>query len=225
MAKKKKLTFQKAISKISQAAKISYRSALRNYKGRSDDAKRIASLVYVKAGNKRFLRRKAISDFSEQTGTDLKRSAEFIDIVALPNKRRISLLIYADPDRPPKLVTNLITKREGKTFGRKIKRGKQKGKWIVWYDTVYNQVISEKSVRKLTKENQGIRIKNNLIETDFRELGRFKKFFTKRQKKKIKDNEYQITIAEAEQASEKIQAVLREEDLYEEYQQTFGESP
>lgn len=206
------MTYQRALQKISQATGFEYSRLVKIFKGKAADAKRIAALKNIRAGFFRFLDNLEIEKLRRQGVTGTKKElADFFKFKHKVAAYRIKYKYYKYKSKIPKRFLK---------SAKKISRGKHKGQYAVYFDSLYDRAVDFETAKKLRHDNRIVRMATRLAETEFKDFGKFKKYLSKKQKKQIEKGLVPYDVAE--EIAEEIADDFYDQEVFEDFTETFG---
>lgn len=223
----KRLTFDQALLILSRVLGISVAILRKFLKDNESEAIRLASLpeskilqaYKVSAGKIRL--REVETDFKVS-----KRFAKelYMDTVKY-STQRIKKIIWKQGERVPAGI------RKGDIIkhGRILKRGKLRGRYQVFVDTLYNLPIDGKLASKEKRKIREVVFTRGYMETPLSKLKSLRKFIGKSTEAKLKKRKKDavekrklLTKAEAKQAAKALNDKFHRQDIFETVSEVFG---
>jgi hypothetical protein len=142
-----------------------------------------------------------------------KQVKEFLELRELTKKNRVERKFYKSESRIPKRY---------RPFAKKIKKGQNRGKWSVFYDTVFKTPIEYSTAKRLKHENRIVRMSLAIEGADFKDQGRFKKYYTTKEKEKVKKSKGIVDFKIAEKVSRRIADDFYDQEVFDDFIEEFG---
>lgn len=171
----------------------------------------------ISKGLKKYHRR--IKQIQEEIGLKKYRSARhFYETRERVKRDRYKRIVIAPGEDKPKF----ITKSELDAYGKKMKWGKDKGKTVIYYDTVEKEAVGGKHALRQRRKLQVERFGNKMLERGKTEQRYFvEKFWPKRAKKRG-----YLTKKESERVALKVLRSMRKDrELAKRVKDVFDEYP
>jgi len=232
MAKRKslsraRLTKAQAVSQIAKQIKRTVAETRKLAKGLPrGEAQRIAGLKQIRPAFFRAVDKVKVLDVQRRLNTpDLQTARDYYENIERLTKDRIHRFVFDSLDKPPSGVSKAIVKKHAEL----LTRGKNKGKFSIYFDNLYDLPISYQAAKRLRNDNRVARITNALLEKDWNDGAegnrKFYKFIPARQRKafiKQKLSERKLTHKIARQTAINISKSLQDQKVFDTFFESFG---
>lgn len=220
-------TFADAIKHLSQVLGISIallKKLLGNYQ---DEAIALANLKpqYILAKYKRLAERIRKDEFLEEFKVSKRFANELYRDTLKYSKNRIHKVIWRKGERVPAGVR----KSDILKHGRLLKRGKLKGRYQMFVDTLYELPIDGKLAAIEKRKIREFQFTKGYMETNLSKLKSLKKYIPKKVLAKLKTRKKDkllkrklLTKAEAKQAAKALNEKFYRQDVFESVSEVFG---
>lgn len=214
VSRKKPPTLEQALKIISEATGYHYNTLRSIFKGNPGEAIRIAQLKDIRGAFKRFQKALAVGRLKRAGVTGTKKQVqEFLELRTLTRKNRVVRKFYKSLGKVPKHYRD---------FSKQVKKGKNRGLYSVYYDTVFKLPIAYRTAKKLKSENRIVRMSLAIEGADYKDQGRFKKYYTKTEKEKVKANKGEVPYKVAERVARRIADDFEDQEIFEDFIEEFG---
>lgn len=220
-------TFEAAIKRLADVLGISV-AVLRKLLGNNQsEVIAIANLKsnLILAKYKSLVEKIRKREFVEEFNVSKKFANELYRDTLKYSRQRIRKVIWSKGEKLPKGVR----KSDVLKHGRILKRGKLRGRYQLFVDTLYELPIDGKLASAEKKKIREVQFTKGFMETNLSKLKSLKKFIPKQvltKLKKRKKDEIQkrklLTRAEAKQAAKALNAKFYRQDVFESVTEVFG---
>lgn len=233
MAKGKQKSSRKywrSIRKVSKAVGQSIAEVRRAFSGNTEALYNVSSKQRISTSYTAYRKNKRIDELIEELDLGAfengrARAKIFYETVEKISKDRIQRIIY-DANKPPRKFVKAFGLESVERFSREITRGKDKGKFVFYYDTSFETPLDKQAAFLLKGENRVARIATDLLDYTWNQYRSFWKYFDTDDLSAIRGRSPKIpTFAEAMRAAENINKALKETKVFEMYVNVFGHSP